>query len=897
MNYILQEGNPLDETTLMRSAPKNDNRESRRWSCRVGQWLLLLSLVSVSGCGGCRQGDEKLSREELEKRAREQRDSLEMSNVLSLPADSETKLLYAKPGHWHETQQQFKSNREDMRVVAVGSVARGNELAQIPGTNVVNEFTRRTTLPKGQSKTIDLQYFVPYSGKKQDPFSTTSTGLKFRTELLSWPLMTPILQAPSTMPANELKDHEFQLVSIGPQALAYEYLTVLDAVYWRGEEFMQEERTRSYHVMLVKPTDGNYSFPHSMLTMTAIAAIVWDDVSPDDLSENQQEALIDWIHWGGQLIVSGPSSWSRLQNSFLSPYLPATSANTAEFSTEDFARLSETWIVEDRTPKASLDPIIIDGAPVGGLKFDLAGSGKWLPGTGELIAESQIGRGRVVLTGFPLREPRIYRWKYFSSFFSTGLLRRHSRVFRRSEADRSIAQYWTSPYEGAQHDARLHSNVRILTRDLPLSAVSSGFSPEQPELLGMGGEAFEAIQDNDINVPNFQANGQDNSGQDMSSEMSQWGGRGAAWNDYSGLSFQALAALKAAAGIELPSRKTIIYLLAGYLLCLVPLNWLLFKLIGRLEYAWLAAPIMAMVGVAVVLKVARLDIGFARRTTEISVLELHDDHNRGHLTQYLALYTSLSMNYAVDFPENGSVALPLGDVSRNVRRAGDVTRNLRTNYGQSEGVTLEPLTVYSNSTEMLHAEQMVSLPGGLRVGSRGDDDTGAPALKNELGIDLMSAMVVRRTVSDALEVAWVGDLGSGLSADLVYQPVSANRLWENWRDSPVTQPDAPEASVGEDVEENALWIGGVLKELVRKTPLMRGQTRLFAYTNDRPSKLTITPEEDQFDGRCVIVAHLTPQVLASVKPDVNIMSRITSEDLDQESKAQAEEETRDQDPR
>lgn len=897
MNYIAREGNPLAETTLISSGAQLKSNKIARWSWRVGHWLLLLTLVSASGCSGCRPADEKLSREELEKRAREQRDSLEMSNVVSLPADSETKVLYAKPGHWHETQQQFKSNREDMRVVAVGSVARGNELAQIPGTNVVNEFTRRTTLPKGQSKTIDLQYFVPYSGKKQDPFSNASTALKFRTELLSWPLMTPILQAPSTMPANELKDHEFQLVAIGPQALSYEYLTVLDAIYWRGEEFMQEERTRSYYVTLVKPTDGNYSFPHSMLTMTAIAAIVWDDVSPDDLSENQQEALIDWIHWGGQLIVSGPSSWSRLQNSFLSPYLPATSANAAAFATEDFSSLSETWIVEDRAPRATMDPITIDGAPVGGLKFDLAGSGQWLPGTGELVAESQVGRGRIVLTGFPLREPRIYRWKYFSSFFSTGLLRRHPRVFRRSEADRSIAQYWTAPFDGAQHDARLHSNMRILTRDLPLSAVSGGFSAEQRESLGMGGEAFEAVQENNINVPNFQTSGQDNSGQDMSSEMSQWGGRGAAWNDYSGLSFQALAALKAAAGIELPSRKTIIYLLAGYLLCLVPLNWLLFKLIGRLEYAWLAAPLMAMVGVAVVLKVARLDIGFARRTTEISVLEIQGDHSRGHLTQYLALYTSLSMNYAVDFPENGSVALPLGDISRSVRRAGDVTRNLRTNYGQSEGVTLEPLTVYSNSTEMLHAEQMVALDGGLRLGNRGDDGSGAPALKNELGIDLLSTMVVRRTVSDSLEVAWIGDLDSGMSADLVYQPVSANRLWENWRDSPVTQPDVPEEIVGEGVEENALWIGGVLKELVRKTPLMRGQTRLFAYTNDRPSKLTVTPEEDQFDGRCVVVAHLTPQTLGNVKPDVNIMSRLTSEDLDEESKAQAAEEPRDQDPK
>jgi hypothetical protein len=99
----------------------------------------------------------------------------------------------------------------------------------------------------------------------------------------------------------------------------------------------------------------------------------------------------------------------------------------------------------------------------------------------------------------------------------------------------------------------------------------------------------------------------------------------------------------------LPSRSTIVQLLAGYLICLVPLNYLLFRSMRRLELAWLAAPILALGAVVVVTKVAQLDIGFARRTTEIAVLELHEGHPRGHLTQYVALYTSLSTNYAIEF--------------------------------------------------------------------------------------------------------------------------------------------------------------------------------------------------------------------------------------------------------
>ena len=822
--------------------------------------MLLILLTCLSGCNGCRQSGDQLTKEELEKRAKERQKNMEVGAIQTLPDDSENKILYAKPGHWHQTQQTFKSNREDLpSVVALGSLVRGTEAPRLPGTNVINEYTRRTSLPKGQSKTVDLQYFVPFSGKKQDEFSTTTNRLFFRSELLSAPLMTPIMQAPSSQPANELKEHEYLMVAMSPQATSYKYLGVLDAVFWRGEEFMIEERTRSYHVSLMSPKDNRYAFPTSMLNMTSMAVLIWDDVSPENLSANQKDAIIDWVHWGGQLIVSGPSSWSRLQESFLSPYLPASVANATELSTEDFAELSAKWVVDDITVKASKEPLTIIGSPVAGLDFTLSEKGNWLPGAGKMVAESRVGRGRIVLTAYPMREPRIYQWKYYSSFFSTGLLRRHSRWFRRSKEDSSIAQYWRAPYDSSQRDARMHSNVRILTRDLPLS-VSSDQSEAVPPEMGMGGQAFTALDEDSLNAP------------ESNDEAMQWGGRGAAWNDYSGLSSQALVALKEAAGIELPSRSTIIYLLAGYLLCLVPLNWLIFKLLGRLEFAWIAAPLMALAGVIVVTKVARLDIGFARRTTEISVLELHEDYPRGHLTQYLALYTSLSTNYAIDFPENDSVALPLGDISRNLRRAGSDVRNLRTNFGRSEGVTLEPLTVYSNSTEMLHAEQIVGLDGGIRLGTLGENGEAGEALKNDTGVTLEGCMLVRRMEDDQIVLAWVGDLPSGQTAPLEFSAASSDGLWENWKKNPVTQPELPDVDVGSGTESDALWIGGVLREIVRKTPIMRGQTRLFGYTNDRPSELRVNPVEDQYDGRCVIVAHLTPRTLGDVTPDKNIMS-------------------------
>ena len=837
--------------------------ENTWWSLR---WFLLLWMLALTGCGGCfsSSDEKKLTKEELEKKAKEQRESLEWKDLVSLPADSDAKFLFAKPGHWMESRQVFKSNREDLQIVAVNALTRAGKDLRIPGTNFTNEFTRRTSLPKGQEKNIDLQCFVPSSSVVQDSLSAVSTRLTFRTELLSYPLMTPILQAPAIKTAEELKDNEFQLVVLGPKPRAYSYLTVLDAIYWSGDELMTDERVRSYRVTMANPVNNKYALPKSLLTMTSIAVILWDDVDPDTLSDDQKRAIVDWVHWGGQIVVSGPSSWARLENSFLSPYLPAASASATELTSDSFASISAHWMTDDLNRNNPSRALEIVGDPISGVSFELKEGAQWLPETGQMVAENQVGRGRVVMTSFPLNDPQIFRWQYYSSFFSTGLLRRHPRTITTKTQNRQPTQVWTAPFQSSSRDARLHSNLRILTRDLPQANLrTESEETEQPELdeetlAGQGGDAFVRVKENKLNTPE-------------NHEAMQWGGRGAAWNDYSGMSFQAINALRSAAGIELPSRTTIIYLLGGYLLLLVPLNWAFFRVIGRLELAWIAAPVMAIAGALIVTKVARLDIGFARRTTEIAVLELHGTHDRGHLTQYLALYTSLSTNYAVQFPENDSVALPLGNFSRDFRRAGSGERALQTNYGRADGVTLEPLTVYSSSTEMLHAEQMVSLDGGLRLGSRSANGEGAAALKNDTGIDLEGALVLRRNVRGDVEMAWLGELASAQTATLDFKPTDGapQSLWSEWDADPITQRQLP----GTDGNAEQLWLGGVLKDLVTKTPLMPGQTRLFGYTKDRLGRLKVVPNEDQYDGCCLVVAHLTPQTLGVPVAEPRIRSR------------------------
>ncbi|MGN6546406.1 MAG: hypothetical protein ACTHK7_15235 [Aureliella sp.] len=855
------------------SAPKL--RETHGWlaSCAVPLWLVgLLCLTSAGGCRGCSRSSQPLSREEIEKRAKEEKEAIETKQpLLALPADAEVKTIAAKPGHWIETVRTVKSNREDLQIIATGDVLRGREkVLNIPGTSVTAEFARPTVLPKGQTKTIDLEYYVPTTSVAVDQFNPVSTALNLRFSLLSKSLLTPLLQEPFSV--YEMKHPEFLLVVVSPKPLDYAFLSASDLVIWRGGNLMLEDRPRSYHVILCGSEKGKLPFPTSMLTMTSTAVIVWDDLAPDDLSEDQKTALVDWLHWGGQLVVSGPGSWSRLQNSFLMPYLPIRSGMATELTTEDFTPLNH-WVVPDVTGQPA-EPLQIVGSKVPGLAMQLSNQGQWLPEAGELVAERYVGRGRVVVTGFPIREQRLYRWKYYPSLLSTGLLRRPARAAQQVQG--SFAQVWDGAFSNMERDPRLNTQLRIASRDMPLSRRSSQEAAEFATRSEQEIRERATLNDRDITPEKRQAvDIRRFSERDY--EAVQWSPNGAAWSDTSGFAFSALSALRNAAGIVLPDRWTIIYLIGGYLAVLVPLNWLVFRLIGRLELAWVAAPFIALLGVVVVTKVARLDIGFARRTTEIGLLELHGDYQRGHLTNYAALYTSLSTNYAIEYPDRGSVALPLGDISRRQLRAGNTSAKIQAKYGTSAGIRLEPVTVYSNSTEMLHSEEMVGLPGGILFATEEDRPVSA-SVKNTTGIALKSCCLVRRGDDGVFQYAWLGDLAEDASRKADWVEADINAPWDHWNKSIITRrPESGEVPVASDetqTDASGLLVGGLLNELLTAVPLVPGQVRLLAYTDQRPGKMVVEPVDDQLDSRTVVMAHLRPANWRPITPDTSIIGRV-----------------------
>ena len=259
----------------------------------------------------------------------------------------------------------------------------------------------------------------------------------------------------------------------------------------------------------------------------------------------------------------------------------------------------------------------------------------------------------------------------------------------------------------------------------------------------------------------------------------QLGGIGA-WNDFSATAGAAREALVEAAGVEVPDREFVVICLTLYLVAvMVPLNWIVFNALGRVEWAWIAAPVIALVGTWLIVDRARLDIGFARAQTEISVLELQPNYDRGHLARYTALYTSLSTTYDLAFENSTTVAAPFSTSPQRRGTAG--TANGVCTYERFENVKLSNVFVPSNTTNMVHSEEMFPLDGAIRLGQ--SQSQGRLQIENRTKLRLRSVALVERTSrkeeesgrKPGLRGLWIGDLGPRESRPVIFSlPVAAD---------------------------------------------------------------------------------------------------------------------------
>ena len=223
-----------------------------------------------------------------------------------------------KPGHWATGTQRMRAvYQEFVGQQRLSVVNRRGSPYPVDGTPLALESTRPVALAKGRPKEIETTFLAPQ----------TSDVIEVRNDLVERGFGRTL---PSREPLTRMPPYQYYFVVLAKEPNRYALLKTLDSVSvpWDGEtEADDTEDPLDYRVVSL-PVERTILLSDNPLTWTSIAYVLWDDVDPKLFTPGQERALVDWLHWGGQLVVSGPDSLDLFKGSFLEPYLPATSGGS-----------------------------------------------------------------------------------------------------------------------------------------------------------------------------------------------------------------------------------------------------------------------------------------------------------------------------------------------------------------------------------------------------------------------------------------------------------------------------------------------------------------------------------------------------------------------------------------
>jgi hypothetical protein len=262
---------------------------------------------------------------------------------------------------------------------------------------------------------------------------------------------------------------------------------------------------------------------------------------------------------------------------------------------------------------------------------------------------------------------------------------------------------------------------------------------------------------------------------------------------------------------------------------------------------------------------AQLDIGFVRAQTEIGLLEQQPDYPRAHLSRYTALYTSLSTTYDLEFANLTSLAAPFPASSDFQMLRGQGTTNV--DFQRYDNVRLAGLPVSSNSTGMVHSEQMVALDGAIQKGK--SQATNSDQIENHSKYGLRSVCVVQR-IGNKLHGKWFGEMPPGKSS-----PLSFDRNL----DTSSSVFAAERAAEGRLQAGEPLNLEPMFQLALDPRHIEDGETRLVARVDEVLPGEKITPAASQVRGATLVVAHLDYAKLPEPQRDANTRQDVKAADI------------------
>jgi hypothetical protein len=765
-------------------------------------------------------------REELKKE--KLRPPIEFFRSQVMPNDI---LPYIKANHWTMVGLEMRANHEDY---AGALQSRPVTLADQPHDMI---YRRDALLIKGQNARLTMPVFLPTIPKE-----------------LGFQLIRPeaIRQDEEWIASlRVLEPHQQMIVVLSKSSNDHfarwsQFRATLPSIA-RRDDPLALDKLRYYRMVLPLDPEKPLLSPHP-LTWSPISHVIWDGLSPETLGIGQQQAIVDWLYWGGQLVIVGGAGpgFTPLQESFLSAYLPAeASGENVMRSGDELKPLSQAYLppanirdpdepIAQNTPEKELTEAFgrryKDPAPIpatakkplffaslvpkpGASVIPLGG-----PDDPPLGVEWKVGRGRVLMLAVSLSDPDLMGWPGFDTLVRRVVLRRPEER-KIADLSRDANQLFVAPHYESLNGPDL-TTVRYLSRDLGAptrQAVDEDGLPVNKAMMGTYAFNNGAANDPIIETPVGE------------------------WLDSAALPILCRDTLENASGIEIPGRSFVLKVILGYIFVLVPLNYAFCRyVLRRREWAWVLVPTLSFAFAIGVERAAAYDVGYDSSCDEVDMIETHGDYPRGHLSRFASLYSTGRVKFSISYP-NDPTALALPLATGRALRGEDSTLS----SFQSQPIpSLSGFQVQPRSLAMFRAEQMASLPGTVTLSAPGD---GPRSIVNDSGLDLKDAWIVEiRSEKEEMTGAFLGEIASGAKV-----PLGSLETIE------------PEPAIGTGKLDPGAFLQLLLKRSVTTRPEEVGELRLIAWANKPMAGQAIDPPVDRQRGFTLVVAHLQPSPLLS----------------------------------
>ncbi len=846
--------------------------------------------------------------------------------------------LRVKPGHWVVVQNDGESNAEDFTGVLEYSMRRGDfAFRVIPGTRYFLRTRRPASLAKEQRKRFETPLFV-----------VDAVPLTVAPELLT---RHGSLTAAATDRFLPLKPHQYHCVLLTEKPDTYSFMSALpsirnlrlnsllsdvidisdDSSGATVQDFSQGTAgymhiDSLYYKLTYSKWDSGVELPANVQQWSSIAYLIWSDFPPERMTEEQQVAMVDWLHFGGQLIVSGDGV-EALSKSFLKDYLPVRPTGAGNEPLKVLLPMMEKWGLHRDSNKELVLPNFADSETFVRTRWEVLPHSLPIPDTNGLLVESQVGKGRIVTTAFPLNLPRLRSWTSLDNWFNSCLLRRPGRFHRNDTEIMNTTGFQFSPLVDRDTPGQMHG-FRWIANSLS-SHEPSAFTTFDLAVRDWSSKSLLMDSDTARVAPRTDTGEKLLPKYDAFSRRFTLSGRNVsrgAWDDYSEFSRAARASLKEQASISPPSREWVLQALMIYLTVLIPLNYVVFRIFRRLEWAWFSIPLIAVVGAVVVVRAASLDIGYSNKILQVNLIEVPTGYSRGHLTGYGSLYSSLTTQFRFESENPTTVALPFPAGDQPVE-INEPPAEFQMEYGRP--IRFGPQQVLSNTMEMYQFQQMVDL-GGDFVWLDGEN-ADAPSdgrLENRTKLNLSDVGLFKHdSNTGSISFCYVKDLAAGAKQSVAWQlltdddtltesfketcledrSVRIAQITKHWVaneidpytlswaqaassiksfDSDVAealerigrkrnlQPDyklSPSllAAAVAETGDQGLSLGNMLHAATR-FPLGPGEVRMIGWTDDEVDQWKVTPWASQAAQRSLVIAHLAQPTLPALGFDTNL---------------------------